>query len=282
MDRQNYQLQSLKSQNKRNIQKNVRRALHKFFDFFCTHCPSFCSIWPLKFLDVHQAEDAPHLMDLKGQRGINGISRSIIPCGLSSMCILSSSKTHKGMIELLSPVGIAVCRRMLIYAVVWCTGCPATHFPFRKMDPDLLPGSSLLHTNLQIVSVAVLSYSASPHLNATFRSLSSAWTTFVILDSMFGKTLVHFSMYADNCSRTSAHKTTHKDWGSTELLRLCKPPCWTEQRGYRPLWHQPKCQSCHNNHLNRNRDSHYSNWHFEDMTTLLPFKTFRSYLLYRE
>lgn len=122
------------------------------------------------------------------------------------------------MIELLSLVGIAVWRCLLIYVVV-CDVLDATHIPFGKTDLDLLPGSSfsLLDSPLQIVSVAVLYCSLSPHLNAAFCSFSSAWTSSVVQGSMFGKTLIYFLMHVDDSSRTSAHTCTHSQ---NHTLRL--------------------------------------------------------------
>lgn len=102
---------------------------------------------------------------------------------------------------------------------LWRTGCLATHIPFGKTDLDLVTGSSfsLFDAPLQIVSVAVLYCSLSPHLNAAFCSFSSAWTSSVVQGSMFGKTLIYFLMHVDDSSRTSAHTCTHSQ---NHTLRL--------------------------------------------------------------
>lgn len=61
-------------------------------------------IWPLSFFDVHQDEDHPHFMDLKGQQQY----RDSIQCGLGSIITLSSSKVCKETIDILSQLGTAV------------------------------------------------------------------------------------------------------------------------------------------------------------------------------
>lgn len=71
---------------------------------------------------------------------VSSISRSSIPCGLGSIIAFSSSKKHKGMIELLSLVGIAIWRCLLIYVVV----CDVL---------DALPHTSLLEKQILIFSL---------------------------------------------------------------------------------------------------------------------------------